>query len=301
MAGSGAKIRFFDAAGREFEVSRTAYREKVLPTLFAGVWKDRDRLYAITIQAIQDGFLEEAIKGAQQLHKLEKGSERSTTALGTALMQAGRVMEARSLFEAFLSRTVSPAVLTNYAKILDTLGDKALAEKALRESLRLDPNQGPALAWYAAIHRDRSGADGYEQALREVAEEEQSWLAQLLLARSELQRKNLQAALATYRQILSAGIGGGDALTIVSGDLAASGHPSLAVELVGPVYECAWHGPFAGLNLARAYAELGQSAAADKILDELDKLDRPDVKHHIARVREEATRDEETGSRLISE
>nr|BFE91273.1 hypothetical protein GCM10020185_18090 [Pseudomonas brassicacearum subsp. brassicacearum] len=75
-----------------------------------------------------------------------------------------------------------------------------------------------------------------------------------------------------YTQVLTAGTFDGSALMMISGDLGNNGQIPLIIELVEPVYDEHKHDPMAGINLLRAYQELGQAAEGEALLARLYAL-----------------------------
>jgi hypothetical protein len=68
---------------------------------------------------------------------------------------------------------------------------------------------------------------------------------------------------------------------MISGDLGRNGEIPLLVELIAPVYDEKRHDPMAGINLLRAYQELGNPDEGEKLLSRMYALDYPPLKQYL--------------------
>lgn len=290
-------IQVFDAEGREHFISREEWRQKVLPATLEAHWDQPDPLYVDIVAALDDGFRAEVVEASRQLHAIDPKPARGASIRAIVLMEERQLDEAEKVLRDFLGRHGEEgAVLTNLAKVAALRDDPAGAEKLLERALEVDPNQGNAVAWYEAICRERGGETAGLAALRRIAASPGSWRAQLGLARAALAAGDLAAALALYRESLAtattAGTGGTargpapvELLLQMSGDLGqreTREHLQAIVELVEPQFAAAAHDLEVGNNLLRARLELGQPAAARRILDQLHAENRPDWKGDLA-------------------
>jgi hypothetical protein len=137
------------------------------------------------------------------------------------------------------------------------------------------------LLWWASIKQEREGEAGYVAGLRTVAALPGSWRAQLWLARYHLEHNNVAAARALYDEVLAGGRYDGSSLMMISGDLGRNGEITLLVELIAPVYDEHRHDPMAGINLLRAYQELGNPDEGEKLLSRMYALDYPPLKQYL--------------------
>ncbi len=290
-------IQVFDQEGREHFLSREEWRRSVLPGILEAHWLQPDLLYVDIVAALDDGFRAEVVEAAKQLHAIDPKPARGASLRAIVLMEEGQLDEAEKVLRDFLARHGEEgAVLTNLAKIAALRQDPAGAETLLERALEVDPNQGNAVAWYEAICRERDGEAAGVAALGRIAALPGSWRAQLGLARAALAAGDLDRALALYRESLArAGTAAGAApaggpppvelLLQMSGDLGerqTREHLQAIVELVEPQFDAAVHGLEVGNNLLRARLELGQPAAARRILDQLHACNRPDWKGDLA-------------------
>jgi hypothetical protein len=136
-----------------------------------------------------------------------------------------------------------------------------------------------------AIHYERGGDAAHLAAMERVAQLEGSWRAKLWLARHLLDNKELAQALSLYQSILPEAKTFGDALMMISGDLANKGHLREAIDLVGPHYDPSMHGVQPGLNLVKASIELGELDRARRFLAAVETLDRYDLVEHVQELR----------------
>lgn len=293
-------IQVFDAEGREHFIAREEWRQKVLPATLEAHWHQPDPLYIDIVAALDDGFRAEVLEASRQLHAIDPNPARGASLRAIVLMEEHQLDEAERVLRDFLARHGEEgAVLTNLAKIAALREDPTGAERLLERALEVDPNQGNAVAWYEAICRERDGEAAGLAALRRVADFPGSWRAQLGLARAALAGGDLAAAIALYRDSLAtaageAGAGGAaspatpvpaELLLQMSGDLGqreTREHLQAIAELVEPRFAAAVHGLEVGNNLLRARLELGQPAAARRILDQLHACHRPDWRGDLA-------------------
>ena len=278
-------IRVFDGYGRELFITRQQWRENVLPGTIEKAWNQPEDLYAIIVQALNDGFIEDMVRPAKQLHGIDPVPSRGATVLGIVYLQTKRLDDAeRVLTEHGQKHGEDGVVLTNLAKVYSAKGDEARSLKTLWHALELDPNQDNGLVWYEAIHREKEGEAAGLEALRRVAAQRGSWRAQLWLARAALRSRDLPGALALYEQSL-ANAGQptpADLLMQLSGDLGNQAHLPEIIQLVAPRFDPAHHGLQVGNNLIKAYLDLGQVAHARRILEQLYAQKRLDWREALS-------------------
>ena len=272
-------IRIFDAYGREMFIAKEEWRKNVLPGSIKSNWNKPDELYGIIFNSLNDGFRSDVVAAAEQLYKIDSQPERGACVWGIVLMEEGRLDEAERVFRDFIARHgESGSVLTNLAKVFSKRGDSSKSEEILWRGLEVDPNQDNGMGWYYAIHKERGGEEAGQEALRRIAVLPNSWRAQVWLARTALQSKNLEQALVYYREVLSR-VGKNvptDLLMQMSGDLGNHGHLPELLQLAEPHFVIQTHGLQVGNNLIKAHLDLGQIEAARRIVNQLYALKRPD-------------------------
>jgi tetratricopeptide (TPR) repeat protein len=278
-------IRVFDGYGREMFITKQQWRENILPEIVKKAWNQPDELYDIIFTALNDGFQSAVIDAAKHLYKIDSDRSRAACVWGVVLMKEGRLDEAEKIFSDHTAQHGEDGVvLTNLAKVYANQNNNAKAEEILWHALEVDPNQENGLLWYEVIHRERGGEGASYQALLRVAELSGSWRAQLWLAREALKERQLDRALAFYRECLSRVTKPvpADVLMQISGDLGNAGHLPELLAIAEPLFDPAFHGLPVGNNLIKAHFDLGQFQAARHILDQLYALKRPDWRETLS-------------------
>lgn len=272
----------YDASGQEMHIARSDWREKVFLPGLAQKWDDAGELYDAILGGLNDGFAADLIPAAARLVDIDEDPERSHTVQGIVLMKNNRLAEAESTLREGIAKVGATGILlTNLAKVFAERGDDAHADSLLWQAIEADPNLDNGLLWWTALKQEREGEEGYLAGLRTVAALPGSWRAQLWLARHYLEQQNVPAARALYEEVLSGGRYDSRALTMISGDLGRNGEVPLLVELIAPVYDEHRHDPMAGINLLRAWQELGNPDEGEKLLNRLYALDYPPLRQYL--------------------
>jgi tetratricopeptide (TPR) repeat protein len=277
-------IRVFDSYGREMFITKEKWRTSVLPGTIKTNWNNSDLLYGIIYSSLNDGFRSDIIAAAEQLYKIDSQPDRGACVWGIVLMEENRLDEAEKVFSNFIAKHgENGSILTNLAKVYAKRKNDSKAEEILWHALEVDPNQNNAMGWYEVIHRERTGEEAGQEALRRIAALPSSWRAQLWLARTALKSKNLEQAVACYQESLSRAEKNvpTDLLMQVSGDLGNHGHLPELLKLVEPHFVAQTHGLQVGNNLIKAHLDLGQIEAARQIVNQLYALKRPDWKQPL--------------------
>jgi hypothetical protein len=106
--------------------------------------------------------------------------------------------------------------------------------------------------------------------------------ARVAEARQLLEKKNPEAAVRAFEQVLAVAGDKGEILAEISNELGKHGLIDKLVELIAPRYVIERHGPTAGMNLLQAYLVLGDSSAAGLMLGQLNKLNQSDLKQRLS-------------------
>lgn len=275
-------ITVYDSYGREMQITRNEWRNNVFLPNLREKWNSADELYSLIISGLNDGFVADLIPAAAQLVEIDSNPERSHVIQGIVLLENGQLDAAENALRTGMAKVgATGTLLTNLAKVFSDRGEQALADETLWHAVQADPNQENGLLWWAAIQREKAGEAGYLEALRTVAALPGSWRAPLWLARHCLEQKDVESARVFYTQVLTTGTFDGSALMMISGDLGNNGQIPLIVELVGPVYDEHKHDPMAGINLLRAYQELGQATEGEALLARLYALGFAPIKSQL--------------------
>ncbi|MGN6324205.1 MAG: tetratricopeptide repeat protein [Dyella sp.] len=275
-------IKFYDGYGREIQITRAQWRDKVLLPNLKSNWDVPDALYNLILSGMKDGEAAELVDAGKHLCEIDPQVERSHVTYGIVLMKLERFEEAEAVFRLAISSVGETGVLlANLAKIESQRGEHIKAEAMLWQALKLDPNLDNGLMWWAMTHKDREGEEGYVNALLRVTALSDSWRAQLYLARHYLQKGELGIARAIYEEVLAGSKFGSDALVTISGDLGNSGQVPLMIELVAPVLDLQKHDARAGLNLLQAYLQLRHHVEGEALLSKLYALNMAPYKQHL--------------------
>lgn len=286
-------IRLFDAEGREVHVPKSEWRAKHLPAKLAELRDKPDQLASLVVQSLRDGFAAEVLDSAAHLAAADSDAERGHVLHASALLELRKPAEAEAVLRAFVDRHgETGAILANLAKARAAQNDDNAAADLLWRALRLDPNHDHALLWFVARQREKAGGDEADkaaeqaalEAFQRVAELPESWRARLWIARHHLTRRDLASALKLYEEALDLAPRPvpADFLQQMSGDLGNHAHLPEILHLVAPYYDVARHGLPTGLNILKAYHDLGQLDAAGRFLDRLRSYQRPDWRQAIA-------------------
>ncbi|MGN7725259.1 tetratricopeptide repeat protein [Luteimonas sp. 22616] len=275
-------ITVYDVHGRELQVTRTDWRDRMLLPQLATRWNNPDELYQLIVNALNDEFIAEVEPASRRLLEIDPIVERSHVIRAIVLMKHGPLDEAeRVLRDAVAKVGETGTILTNLAKVLESRVDEQQANAMLWKAIALDPNQDNGLGWWLARERERGGDTGYVAALEKVAALPGSWRATLYLGRHRLAAGAVSAALDLFRTVLAHAAQNRDALLTISGDLGNAGKLAELADLTGPYYDPAVHGPQVGLNLLQAYLHLGRFDEGEALLERLYALNMPPFKQHL--------------------
>lgn len=275
-------IKFYDKKGNEIFVAKDTYRKTILPKQIQDSWNDSNALYETIIFALKDEFYSEIMEATERLLEIDNDFERSYTVRSILLMKIGKPNEAKEMLNDYIENYGKTGViLTNLAKTYAEEGDYETAYKILWEALTIDPNQDNGLKWWVAIAYEKGGEKAFIEAMMKVAAIEGSWRPQLLIARNYLKQRKLRKAMDLYKKILSISKDDEEAMWMISGDLGKHGYIQEIISLIGPRYNPQIHGHHAGLNLLKAYLEIGDHDTGEKLIRELQNLKRYDIYKHL--------------------
>jgi tetratricopeptide (TPR) repeat protein len=278
-------IRAFDSYGREIFISRKDWREKVLIQNLQQVWNDPEKLYGIIMASLNEGFASDVLDAARQFRVIDPVPIRGACILGIVLMENNVLDEAEAIFTAFMKENgESGVILTNLAKLYSKRGNSLKSEETLWRALELDPNQENGLGWYERIHHERGGPAESQFALHRIAAIPSSWRAQAWLARTELEKRQIDKAMIYYTESLSRVKRPvpTDLLMQISGDLGRNGYLPELLTLTAPLFDPKTHGLQVGNNLIKAYLDLAQPDPAKDILDQLYAINHPDWRERLS-------------------
>ena len=274
-----------DQNGRRIQITMDEWREKVLPIALKNHWDNANLLYNDILKAIQNNFISDVEEAAIHLKEIDTIKERGYNTLAILYLKNKEFNKANELLLEYLANNPKTGtILTNLAKSYYGKDEKEKAMEILWEGLTINPNQNNGLPWYASICKDRDGIDGYIDALRRASEIKGSWLPQFLLARHELNEKNIESAKEFLKIALSQGHVTQEALLVISGELGAKGYSKELIELVEPVYDFNKNDIRVGLNLLQAYLQNKEIEKGENLLNKLMMLERPDLKNALLKI-----------------
>jgi tetratricopeptide (TPR) repeat protein len=280
-------ITFYDERGRELHIRRAAWVESVLSPGLRKAWDDPKRLAEQIAQALHDDFAEQVQQATERLLALDPESEDALLLAAIARMECGALDLAEEIIERSVAKNgPSGSALTNLAKLYERRGDKDKAKTTLRRSLDLDPNQD-CLLWWAMRAKEERGDAGFVAALEAIAKVPQAWRPQLWIAREKLKQGDRSAALALYEEALVSAGDRGDVLMMITGDLGNAGALDDLVRLAAPRYAPEVHGPRAGMNIVRAYTQLGRTDEARALVRRLQAMNWPPFAGALAKLEAE--------------
>lgn len=278
-------MNIIDQNGRRIQITMDEWREKVLPIALKNHWDNANLLYNDILKAIQNNFISDVEEAAIHLKEIDTIKERGYNTLAILYLKNKEFNKANELLLEYLANNPKTGTIqTNLAKSYYGKDEKEKAMEILWEGLTINPNQNNGLPWYASICKDRDGIDGYIDALRRTSEIKGSWLPQFLLARHELNEKNIESAKEFLKIALSQGHVTQEALLVISGELGAKGYSKELIELVEPVYDFNKNDIRVGLNLLQAYLQNKEIEKGENLLNKLMMLERPDLKNALLKI-----------------
>ena len=278
-------MNIIDQNGRRMQITMDEWREKVLPIALKNHWDNANLLYNDILKAIQNNFISDVEEAAIHLKEIDTIKERGYNTLAILYLKNKEFNKANELLLEYLANNPKTGtILTNLAKSYYGKDEKEKAMEILWEGLTINPNQNNGLPWYASICKDRDGIDGYIDALRRASEIKGSWLPQFLLARHELNEKNIESAKEFLKIALSQGHVTQETLLVISGELGAKGYSKELIELVEPVYDFNKNDIRVGLNLLQAYLQNKEIEKGENLLNKLMMLERPDLKNALLKI-----------------
>ena len=278
-------VRVFDQYGQEIFLTRQQWREEVLPGNLQAQWNSPDELYAVMLNAMNDGFFAEIEPASAHLYEIDTNLVRGACVRAIVLLQLGRIEEGESILDRYLEQHgEGGAVLTNLAKVYAARNEMDRAEKTLWRSIELDPNLENGLGWYLSIEFERGGEEARQRAMLRIAAIPGSWRVRLWLAKAALAANELPRALELYREGLASFPGPvpTEFLYPMSGDLGMAGQLRELLDLTEPRFLPEVHGVLVGNNLIKAHVDLGEIEPAMSLVNRLFAMRRPDWRETLS-------------------
>lgn len=272
-------IEFIDKNGLRFRVPRVEYTQKVLPNLIHDSWDDADRLASLIIDSFNYEIYVELESAAQHLVEIDKLTERAASLYGTILLRTDRAADAEEFFVKYLTDNPRhPYVLTNFAKVQESLGKDSEWIRTLEESLRADPNQENAFEWWKLNKKEELEKQNVPSETAIIYALEQAkirfggWRSKVELGFEYLKQKDKDEAYKNYQEALDGQLNA-EVLVEVSMALGSNGFLQEIIDLVEPAYDPELHDFMPALNILQAYFELQKAKQGKVFLDKLSQFE----------------------------
>jgi|GEM_PF-2624363 len=264
-------VQGVDPQGRPIRIEREEFRTKVLPDLVKANEQDPDRLTAVIMQGLREGFAEDLIAAANRLTVIDKGNmERALTVLAVVQRDSGELDLAESTLNELLQRHPgSPAAYVGLGMLQEKQGHLDECEGFLMQALDSDPNHPDAVHAYLQVRQSRVGDEGYPAEIERLMALDGAWRAHLYRARLHLRNDESEAASAIYGDVLQREDVLSDSLAVASNDLVQAGQGALLEELILPRFEPGKHHPQAGVALLQNYRTKQDHVAGEALLHKM--------------------------------
>jgi tetratricopeptide (TPR) repeat protein len=188
------KVPLFDSLGRPIWFDREEFRTHVIPENLKAEWDNPQELYDFVVQIFRDGFIEEAEKGADRLLELYRRDEGTLVLKAAVLLRKGDDVGAEKLLLECIGKYPDRGIAHTFlARVYARRGDREGALSALKQGLRLEPNQEMALRWLVELYREKR--EDPVIALKPFAEIPGAWWPQLELGRLHLEADRISEAI----------------------------------------------------------------------------------------------------------
>lgn len=275
-----------DENGKPIHVTRSEWKNEVLPELLRNTWDDLNMLYSVISLACDNDMPEKILEAAEHAYKSDPVTERAATMYSIVMIRNGRYEEAREILEGYIEKEGKSAMtLSCLARTLKLLDCKELFEKTLGESLALNPNDETTLSWWVESQREGKEEQNDVKALQEIARTEGSWRAQTWLAHMAIEHNDKVEAIDYYRQALENSQACQEAVTLSAMDLVHAGHTIELIDLLEQYYDSEKHEVDAGIHLVQAYIQTGQKTKGIRTLNKVEAK-RPDLGEQIFKMRQ---------------
>lgn len=281
-------VECVDKQGRITKIPCEKWKSEVIPAKLKASWNNPAALYEEIITAASDGFAEEVVEAAEHLAEIDDIKERSATTLSNVYLACNRISEAKEVTEQYISENgESSIILTNLAKAYEAEGEKKKTLETLEKAIKLNPNETSAVVCYGAYFQENESIEASEKALESIATKYDSYVARMLLARKDLQNKNIRKVMKVYRDILENNEPTSAMLTAMSGDLGSCGYIKEVIKILEPLYDVRKYSIQAGLNLLHAYFEDRNHRKGLKLIQELMQVPDPSLRDYLVHMAHE--------------
>lgn len=261
-------VQGVDPQGRPIRIEREEFRTKVLPDLVKASENDPERLTAVIMQGLREGFADDLIAAANRLTVIDKNNlERGLTVLAVVQRDSGDLDLAESTLRELLQRQPgSPAAYVGLGMLQEKQGNLDECEAFLLQALEANPNHPDAVHGYLQVRHGRVGDEGYPAEVEKLMALEGAWRAHLFRARLHLASGEDAQAVALYREVLEREEHQSDSMVMASNDLLQAGKAELLEELILPRFVPGKHHPQTGIALLHNYRVKQDHVAGEELL-----------------------------------
>lgn len=264
-------IQGVDPQGRPIRIEREEFRTKVLPDLVKASENDPDRLTAVIMQGLREGFADDLIAAANRLTVIDKNNlERALTVLAVVQRDSGELDLAEGTLNELLQRRPgSPAAYVGLGMLQEKQGEIDKCEAFLMQALEADPNYPDAVHGYLQVRHGRVGDEGYPAEVEKLMALEGAWRPHLFRARLHANQGEDDRARELYLQVFDREDVLSDSMVMASNDLLQAGKKALLEELVLPRFEPGKHHPQTGIALLHHYRGEEDHVAGEELLHKM--------------------------------
>jgi len=197
------KVPLFDSLGRPIWFDREEFRTHVIPGNLKAEWDNPQELYDFVVQIFRDDFIEEAEKGADRLLELYQRDEGTLVLKAAVLLRKGDDAGAEELLLECIGKYPDRGVAHTFlARVYARRDDREGAISALKQGLRLEPNQEMALRWLVDLYREKK--EDPVAALEPFVEVPGAFWPQLELGRVHLEADRIPEAIQWFESAVEA-------------------------------------------------------------------------------------------------
>ena len=264
-------VQGVDAQGRPIRIEREEFRTRVLPDLVKASENDPDRLTAVIMQGLREGFADDLIAAANRLTVIDKNNlERALTVLSVVQRDSGELDLAEGTLNELLQRHPgSPAAYVGLGMLQEKQGNLDACEELLMQALQSDPNHPDGVHGYLQVRHRRVGDDGYPAEIEKLMALDGAWRPHLFRARLHALADEDDRAKALYLEVLERQDVRSDSMVMISNDLLQANKTELLEELILPRFEPGQHHPQTGIALLHNYRVKEDHVAGEELLHKM--------------------------------
>ena len=264
-------VQGVDAQGRPIRIEREEFRTRVLPDLVKASENDPDRLTAVIMQGLREGFADDLIAAANRLTVIDKNNlERALTVLSVVQRDSGELDLAEGTLNELLQRQPgSPAAYVGLGMLQEKQGNLDACEELLMQALQADPNHPDGVHGYLQVRHRRVGDDGYPAEIEKLMALDGAWRPHLFRARLHALADEDDRAKALYLEVLERQDVRSDSMVMISNDLLQANKTELLEELILPRFEPGQHHPQTGIALLHNYRVKEDHVAGEELLHKM--------------------------------